>query len=249
MLNPLILKYRDYIAPEEFQDRLTQVGGLNKYDEPNFIIFWGASTSACQAGDQKAVYRAGGSWEVDDIPSYLGYRWNLLGGGQNCWCLAQWHPPIEYGTPEQYYVMNYDAESDLQTLGEFPYSGRYQLLYSLRYVERRGSQLHTEIMPLNAYLLDTVVPIILQARSIGWEKTKAAMEEMQAKEDARETNKIEDIMRDKALPYRYSKVSFNRQGCRTDVIDKKIESMTRNWNQIINNVKSFTKGMQARTQS
>jgi hypothetical protein len=249
MLNPLTLSRRDYLAPEEFQERLTQIGGMNKYDEPNFVIFWGASSSVLQAGDQLAMYRAGASWEVEGIPAYTGYRWNLLGGGQHCWCLAQWHSPIEYGTPEQYYVMNYDVDNDLQTLGEFPYSGRYQLLYSLRYVERRGSGLHTEVMPLNAYLLDTIVPIILQAKSIGWEKTKLAMQDMKAREDARDVNKIEDVMRDKAMPFRYSKVAFNKQGCRTDVIDKKIESMTRNWNQIISNAKSFTKGMQSRTQN
>lgn len=239
-LNPLTVNYRQYVCPEDFQERLTQVGGLNKYDEPNFILVWG------QGGDDRGMYRAGASWEVEGIPSYTGYRNLLIGGGQACWCLLQWHPPIEYGTPEQYYVLNYDADSDLQTLGEFPYSGRYHVLYSLKYVERRGNSLHTEIMPLNAYLLDTVIPIILQARNIGWEKTKAALESMKEKEDAREVNRIEDIMRDKAVPYRYSTVSFNRQGCRTDVIDKKIESMTRNWNQIIQRAKSLTKGVSMR---
>ena len=241
-LNPRTAKYRQYIVPEEFQERLNDVGGLNRYDEPNFLVVWG------QGGDYRGLYRAGGAWEVEGIPSYIGYRWNLIGGGQSCWCLLQWHSPEEYGTPEFYYVQNWDENTGLQTLGEFPYSGRYQLLYSLNYVERRGDVLHTEIMPLNSYLLDTIIPVIKQAKSIGWEKTKAVMMEMKEREDQIEINRIEDVMRDKAVPFRYGKVSFNRQGCTTNEVDQKMVSMQKNWLQIQRRAKSFNKGISTRDQ-
>ena len=33
--------YQLYECPQEFQDRLTEVGGRNKYDQPNFLCVWG----------------------------------------------------------------------------------------------------------------------------------------------------------------------------------------------------------------
>ena len=145
----------------------------------------------------------------------------------------QWHDASEYGTPEMYYVHNLDEQTQLQTLGEFPYSGRYQMLYNLRWTEMRGREMYFEAMPLNSYLLETVVPIITAAKDISWEKTKAAMMDIKAREDAADAAMIEDVMRASALPFHGSAVSYGKQGCRTSLVDKKIEAMQRNWNQIM----------------
>lgn len=228
--------YQTNLCPEEFQARLTEVGGVNRYDEPNFLLVWS------QGGDKEATYRAGGSWEVEGLPSYKGYRDLLVGGGVPCWALLQWHDAIEYGTPEMYYVQNYDEDTGLQTLGEYPYQGRYQMLYNLRWTERVGNELKFEAMPLNSYLLDTIVPIILDARDISWEKTKAAMLDLKAREDAADAAMIEDVMRNNALPFRGSPVSYQKQGCRTALVDKKIEAMQKNWNKIMRNVSSLGGG-------
>jgi hypothetical protein len=239
-LNRLTANHRYYQCYQDIQDRLTDIGGVNKYDEPNFLLVWG------QGGDDRAFYRAGGAWDVEGIPSFTGYRNLLIGGGQACWCLLQWHDSAEYGTPETYYVMNYDEGTGLQTLGEYPYSGRYQLLYSLKHVERRGNELHVEIMTLNNFLLDTVVPIIKEARGIGWEKAKAALEEQKSKEDSADVARIEDVMRDNAVPYRLSTVAYNKTGCHSEAIDKRVVSMQMHWNEIMTNAKSFNKGFQSR---
>ena len=111
-------KYQTYLCPEEFQERLTEIGGVNRYDEPNFILVWS------QGGGLNSMYRAGGAWEVDGLPSFIGYRDLLIGGGVPCWALLQWHDASEYGTPEMYYVQNLDEDTQLQTLVEFPYNGR-----------------------------------------------------------------------------------------------------------------------------
>jgi len=158
--------YQIYIAPEEFQERLTEIGGVNRYDEPNFVLVWS------QGGGPNATYRAGADWAGEDQVSYRGYRDLLIGGGVPCWALLQWHDAIEYGTPELYYVQNYDEDSGLQTLGEYPYFGRYQMLYNLRWSEMRNGKMFFEMMPLNTFLLDTVVPIITQAKDISWEKNQ-----------------------------------------------------------------------------
>jgi len=229
--------YQCYVCPEEFQQRLTEIGGVNPYDEPNFKLVWG------QGGDEHALYRAGGAWEVEGQPSTIGYRDLLVGGGTPGWVLLQWHPAIQYGTPESYYVHNYDVQTGLQDIGEYPYSGRYQVLYNLRWSERRGNKLHFEAMPLNTFLLNTVLPIILQAKDISWEQTKAALEDQKAKEDKADTDMIEAVMHDNKVPFKGNPVSYSKQGCRTSLIDKKMEQMLHSWNNIMQNAKTLGKGL------
>lgn len=226
-MSSLTDKYQIYVCPEEFQERLTEIGGVNRYDEPNFILVWS------QGGGPNSMYRAGGAWNVEGLPSFTGYRDLLVGGGIPCWALLQWHDAAEYGTPEMYYVQNLDEETQLQQLGEYPYNGRYQLLYNLRWTEMRGKELYFEAMPLNSYLLETVVPIIMAAKDISWEKTRAALLDIKAREDARDLAAIEDAMRAAALPFHGNPVSYGKQGCRTSLVDKKIEAMQRNWNTIM----------------
>jgi hypothetical protein len=219
--------YQQYVCPQEFQDRLTEVGGVNRYDQPNFIVRW------AQGGQDECYYRAGGAWNVEGLPSFLGYRDLLLGGGVPCWMLMQWKDSIVFGTPEIYYVQNHDPETGLQDLGEYPYNGRYILLYSLRWMERAGRNMKFEMMPLNSYLIDTIVPIIIEAKDITIEQTRQAMKDIKAREDARDVAMIEDVMRDASVPFKGAPVSYSQQGCRTALIDKKIESMTRNWNKMM----------------
>ena len=232
--------YQLYLCPEEFQERLIEAGGVNRYDEPNFILVWS------QGGGENSTYRAGGAWHIEGQPSFTGYRDLLVGGGVPCWALLQYHDATEYGTPEMYYVQNYDEETGLQDLGEYPYKGRYQLLYNLRWTERRGTGLHFEAMPLNSYLLDTVVPIITEARDISWEKTKAVMKDIKEREDAADISLIEDVMRASAMPFKGNPVSYTRQGCRTALIDKKIEQMQKHWNAMMTRASILGKGLSQR---
>jgi hypothetical protein len=163
--------------------------------------------------------------------------------------LMQWQDPIEYGTPESYYVMNYDEETGLQTLGEYPYHGRYRMLYNLRWSEMKDGKLLFEAMPLNSFILETVVPIIQQAKEISWEKTKAALQDQKEKEDQADINMIEDVMRSSALPFHGAAVSYQKQGCRTALVDKKIEAMTRNWNAMMRNARTLGRGLNGMDQN
>lgn len=232
--------YQQYVCPEDFQERLIEIGGVNRYDDPNFIIRW------AQGGQDECYFRAGGAWNVEGQPSFKGYRNLLLGGGTPSWMLLQWKDAINWGTPESYYIQNYDEETGLQNLGEYPYSGRYIVLYNLRWMERRGNRMHCEAMPLNAYLLETIVPIIMEAKEISWEQTKAAMKDQKESEDRKDTAMIEDVMRDNAFPFKGNPVSYQGQGCRTALIDKKVESMTRNWNAIMRRASTLGRGLSVR---
>jgi hypothetical protein len=233
--------YEQYECPVWFQERLTEIGGVNIYDEPNFRVVWG------QGGQPECLYRAGGHWHVEGQPSFIGYRDLLIGGGTPSWCLLQWHPAVHFGTPESYYVSTHDDETELQDLGEYPYSGRYVMLYNMCYRDMSQGKMRIEAMPLNPFVLDTVVPIILEAKDISYEKTMAAMKGLKESEDKADTDMIEDVMRDSKLAFK-GPVSYARQGCRTSLIDKKVEQMSRHWNSMVANARMLGKGMSSQSE-
>jgi hypothetical protein len=229
-------KYQLYEVPEWFQEKLIEIGGVNKYDEPNFIVRW------AQGGQPECTYRSGGHWHVEGQPSFKGYRDLLVGGGTPSWMLMQWEDSVVYGTPESYYVCNYDDESGMQDLGEYPYFGRYRMLYNMCWRDISQGRMHIESMPLNSFILDTVVPIIMEAKEISWERTQAALRELKEKEDQDDINMIEDLMRDSKLSFK-GPVSYARQGCRTSLIDRKVEHMQRNINKMLSNASALGKGL------
>lgn len=232
-------KYQQYQCPEEFQERLNEVGGFNRYDQPNFIVRWG------QGGEPECMYRSGGSWHVEGEPSFTGYRDLLVGGGTPCWMLMQWEDAVVYGTPESYYISNYDEDTNMQDLGEYPYQGKYKLLYNLCWRDFSQGKMRIEAMPLNSFLIDTVVPIIIAAKDISLEKTAEALRLQKERDDKADLDMIEDAMRDASLAFK-GPVSYARQGCRTSIIDKKVEEMTRHWNKMVTNAKSLGRGLSTR---
>lgn len=234
--------YKQHQCPEWFQEELTRIGGTNRYDTPNFIVRWG------MGGEPECVYRAGGDWSVEGQPNYRGYRNLLVGGGTPSWMLMQWQDAIAYGTPESYYVGNWDEDTSLQTLGEYPYSGKYTLLYNMCWRDMSNGKMTIEMMPLNSFVLDTIVPIIMQSKEISYEKTMAALKEQKDKDDAADLAMIEDVMRDAKMAFK-GPVSYARQGCRTSIIDRKVEAMTRNWNKMVTNAKLLGRGLSAHSEN
>lgn len=222
------------IPPQEWLDHLRYLGGENRYGEANFTLGWAQSTT----------YIAGGIWSVDES-YYKGYRELLSGSGEPCWALYSWHAPEEYGTPESHYVQNYDEASGLQQLGEYPYFGRFEILYNLRWREHEGGKITFHTIPLNTTTFDAIVPIILAAKEVSLEKRKAAILEQKAREDALETAEIERHLRDGALPL-HSAVSFTKQGIRSSVIDQKMLKLRETWNSVARNAANFRPGLSIR---
>ena len=234
--------YKQYQCPEWFSEELRRIGGENRYGDANFLCRWG------QGGEPECVYRAGGDWSVEGQPNYRGYRNLLVGGGTPSWMLMQWQDAIAYGTPESYYVGNWDEDTSLQTLGEYPYSGKYTLLYNMCWRDMQNGKMHIEAMPLNSFVLDNIVPIIMQSKEISYEKTMAALKEQKDKDDAADLAMIEDVMRDAKMAFK-GPVSYARQGCRTSIIDRKVEAMTRNWNKMVTNARSLGRGLSAHSEN
>ena len=65
--------YQNNLCPEEFQERLTEIGGINRYDEPNFVMVWS------EGGGPNSMYRAGAAWAGDGQIPFTGYRDLLVG--------------------------------------------------------------------------------------------------------------------------------------------------------------------------
>lgn len=218
-------------CPEEFQERITEAGGFNRYDEPNFRLVWG----------QTATFRAGGSWEVAGAPHFTGYRDLLSGSGEACWLLQQWHAPEEYGTPESYYVQNHDEASGLQTLGEYPYSGRYETVQPLVYRHVVGRELVSEAMPLSSFLIDVVVPIIVMCKDASIHAKRAVMEERRERERRAEENQIEASLRN-AHPEFGEVRSAAALGCMS-VVQKRVEQIEQHWKSAASLIRRQGKGL------
>jgi hypothetical protein len=228
--------YEQYECPAWFAEKLKDIGGENKYGDANFIVRW------AQGGEPECLYRAGGHWHVDGQESFKGYRDLLVGGGTPSWMLMQWMDATVYGTPETWYVSTHDDETELQDLGEFPYFGRYKLLYNMSWRSMVNGKFVIEAMPLN------IVPIILEAKEISRDQTLAAMKGLKEKEDQADLNMIEDCMRDAKMAFK-GPVSYARQGCRTSIIDRKVEQMTHHWNHMVSNARMLGKGLSSQPET
>ena len=122
------------------------------------------------------------------------------------------------------------------------------LLYNMCWRDMQNGKMHIEAMPLNSFVLDTVVPIIMQASEISYEKTMAALKDQKDKEEAAELVRIEDAMRDASVAFK-GPSSYARQGCRTWHIDKKVEQMTRQWNRMVTNARALGRGLSAHSEN
>jgi hypothetical protein len=69
------------------------------------------------------------------------------------------------------------------------------------------------------------------------------MQDLKEREDKADIDMIEDVMRTSALPFGGNAVSYQKQGCRTALVDKKIEAMQRNWNKMMTAASRLGRGL------
>lgn len=220
-------------CPDEFAQRIAGAGGYNRYDEPNFKIIWG----------QTETFRAGGSWAGNGQPTYRGYRDLLMGAGEPCWMLVQWQSPEKYGRPESYYVFNFDEESGLQTLGEYPYSGRYEIVLSFSFKAKVRDRLVIEHMPLSSLLVDLVVPIIREAKELSYEKRRAIMREQKERADREQVTQIEDRLRDASPAFGTASRSSALLGECNSIVQKRAEAIEQHWKRALKELTLRGKGI------
>jgi hypothetical protein len=199
-------------CPPEYQARLTQAGGVNRYGEPLYKLVWGEAHST----------RAGGYWEHE---GFTGYK-DVYLNDTPCWLLLEWHDPIEYGSPTLWYMDNYDEATGLQTLGEFPYKGDYKVLFILRDHKLDNGELVIDPMPLNGMLIDSIIPLMMLGKHISYERRARAIKERRAMEEEEQLRVITDARLDAQMAF--GGASFRgRHGAHSDLIAKKEETLRR----------------------
>lgn len=177
-------------CPPEFQERLARAVGTNVHGEPLFKLGWG----------QSEHYTAGGVWPHDH---FFGYRQLMLsnssptGRGQPCWMILEWHPPQDYGTDAEYYFHNRDDATGLQTLGEYPYKGRYEVAFKLVSQEFRDGKLKVINYHMDGMVLDILIPAIVECQHMTYKERLRRIRLMEEAEDKKQDRVVDAIYNDR----------------------------------------------------
>jgi len=179
------------ICPSEYQEYVDKIGGLNRLGESNFRIEWGETPTELVWGT--------------DANGRKGQHVILKHAGIPAWFISCWKPPECFGTPELWYAMSWDQESQSHTLGEFPWRGLYMpapfnlyvkkvtgggVRYGLpdanghRQIVEDPAHLQIDAMPLAFWVLDLLIPNMLKEIDTTFEQKRAAMANRRAAEEA-----------------------------------------------------------------
>lgn len=133
--------------------------------------------------------RDGGYFARD---GYVGYRDVPSIGGEKCWALMMWEPAEKFGTPYRWYKDNTDEYTDLVTLGQYPYRGRYRVLKKFIHRELVNGEWFTTRMEPTHFILDVMLPMIQY-----WNKLSDAQKLAITKEDmARDEAESDRVLAD-----------------------------------------------------
>jgi hypothetical protein len=213
-------------CPQEFVDRLIDLGGLNRFGNPNWRVVWG----------QSEIEIVGGTWQVPKPGTHLTVspkgeliqvpntmeiaemRHVLKYEGQACWVLERYFPPENYGTEHQWYEENKDQKSGLCLLGPYPDEGYYECCQRLVTNDGRAVE-------LNDAVLDYFVPMILKTHeTTEWERRAAR--EAYREEKARKEHERKVQMYVDAAPFGGPK-SFHGQSNKTSLMDRGEEKISK----------------------
>jgi len=208
-------------VPPEYQERLTRKFGVNRFGDPNFKIVW----------NQSQFIRMGNVWRDARGNERVGYKDTYQGDGQPCWMIMRWMPPEHYGSPRTYYANTYDSLSRKYFIGEYPWKGRYEIVQALINKEFVDNKLVITHMPLCHYLIDMIIPLILQWQALSDEERAAAKQHAQQEEAKRDNEEIASKMMEN-MPTWIHPVSYSRQGCRTSVLDQKMHKIQKAWDRL-----------------
>lgn len=202
-------------CPAEFQNRLTRRFGTNPFGDPLFKIVWGASE----------FHRIGNIWRDKQGTERRGYMERFVCHGMPCWNILRWKSAAMFGSQDLWYRSTWDHVSQMHSLGEYPWRGRYEIVQPLmwRDFDAKGN-LVIHHMPLSHILIDEAIPLLVQIERMSTVERKAAEEacrEFERRQKQKEHAEIAEKMMEN-LPSFYGPVSFNGQGCRTALIDKKM---------------------------
>jgi hypothetical protein len=214
-------------CPEEFQQRLNDAAGLNPYGEPNFRIVWG----------QSETFRAGGVWPSDH---FIGYRqvYASTGSpfrGSPCWMILEWDPAERFNGEALYYFLNRDETTGLQTLGEYPYSGRYKVALKLSNSEVVNGVLHVEHYHLDSGVIDYLIPIIIKAAAVRKEHRQLEAKYERARAEEKLDKSIDMVRDDARMAFGGAASSYRGKQNKTSLVTRRMELIERQMKQMLRN--------------
>jgi len=198
-------------CPEDFQQHLTDLFGVNRFGEPLFRIIWGQTETQVQL-------------TVDGK-----YDRVLLGHNQPCWILQRWEPPEVFGTPDHYYFLNRDPESG-DVMMEYPEFGNYTDLvtFQSKNYDAATKELYIETVTLDWSIIEHAFPLIFQTLEMSAMEIESAREQQEAYENSLAVERIADRLYDE-LPSFYGPTSHAQIANRTALIDRKMAEIEQEW--------------------
>ena len=203
--------------PAWFSQRLARAAGLNRFGTPYFDVVWGETATMIHNGVKRL-----------QVPGF-----------QKCWVIREWKPPEVYGTVPMYFYQNQHNFKPIT--GGYPYRGRYEILQPLCYSGIVNGKLIHRAVPLSSHILTVIMPLLRETRKLNAAQQQIALREIKRREEEAKTKEIADMIQDASPAYK-EPVSFRLQGCRTSLIDKKIEQIQRNWQHAMRTVATLGRG-------
>jgi hypothetical protein len=211
-------------CPPEFQARLTRMFGKNQFGEPHYKIVWG----------QSQFIRMGNLWRDKHGNERLGYRDRPQCHQQPCWVIMRWHSPLEYGSPATYYRNTFipnGVSKGFYVTGEYPYRGRYEIVQPLISKEFVAGKLVVTHFPLSHFLIDRLIPMMVQFANLSQRQKQAIQAANKAIEDKKETEFVADVLENN-MPRWMGPVSYTRQGIKTSLLTRKMDQIQKVWDRM-----------------
>ena len=150
-------------APREYVEHINAIGGMHRFGGPNFRIVWGENETMLVYGT--------------DANGKRGQHLILKHGGVPAWFIDCWKPPECYGSPDFWYAVTWDWESDLPTIGDFPWRGLYEPAPFNLFVRKfDGDRMIIDAMPLTHWIIDLLVPNLLKEKESTYLQRKNAID-------------------------------------------------------------------------
>jgi hypothetical protein len=207
--------------------------GKNKFGGSIYKIAW------AQSEVQKMAFS-----RFTDRGDVNGYEYRLKGSNTPCWMIMRWKDSSHYGSPDLFYMSTYMDGMGLYFMGEYPWQGRYEILYMMCSKEFKDGKLIVNALPLNHTFIDKVIPLLIESQYMTAFERQAAAQMERDYLRKQEVNELADRMMND-LPAWYGPVSYSHQGCRTSLLDKRMELIQKKWEAMSGYGKPvFAKGMQ-----
>lgn len=111
--------------------------------------------------------------------------------------ILEWHAPEDYNTDAVYYYENRDDATGLQTLGEYPYRGRYEVAFKLISQEFSNGKMRIINYHLDGMVLDILIPAIVEAQRMTMKQRLRAIREMEEREEKNKDRIVDAIYNDR----------------------------------------------------